>query len=172
MNRRAIVAVAAGLAVFGAGTAQAAAPGVSAQDENYLQSSAAGDSFEIKGAELALQRSHNPQVRDLAKLLRRDHTKWLHEAKAIGRQLHIPKVDNKPTPSQLWELRQLQAKTGADFDKQYSDLEVWDHHQDIEETKFEAKKGSSRKVVSDAKMELPGLAEHLKASRIALKSAG
>jgi putative membrane protein len=171
MNKRATVAVAASIAVLGAGTAQAASPGVSAQDENFLQASSAGDSFEIKGAELALQRSQNPQVRNLAKMLRRDHTKSLHEAKAIARRLHIPKVQNKPNPSQSWELRQLQAKSGADFDKQYADLEVFDHHQDLEETKFEAKKGSSREVVADAKKEIPMLAEHLKVSRIALKSA-
>jgi len=172
MKTRVTVAVAASAVVLGAGTAQAVVPGVSAQDENYLQTSAAGDSFEIKGAELALQKSQNPQVRNLAKILRRDHTKSLHEAKAIARRLHVPKVQNRPTPSQSWELRQLQAKTGADFDKQYADLEVSDHHQDIQETKFEAKKGLNREVVAAAKKELPTLASHLKVSRLALKAAG
>jgi putative membrane protein len=171
MKARLTVAVAAGVAVLGAGSAQAVVPGVSAQDENYLQTSAAGDSFEIKGAELALQRSHNPQVRDLAKILRRDHTRSLHETKALARRLHAPRVQNKPTPSQSWELRQLQAKSGADFDRQYADLEVNDHHQDIEENKWEKDHGLNAAVVAEAKKEIPMLAEHLKASRTALKSA-
>src|SRR4051812_38097388 len=147
-------------------------PGVSAQDENYLQTSAAGDSFEIKGGQLALQKSQNPKVRELATTLIRDHTKSLHDAKSLARTLRVPKVENKPTPSQSWELRQLQAMTGGDFDKQYADLEVSDHHQDIQETKFEVKKGFSPAVRAAAKDELPTLAKHLKLSGEALAASG
>jgi predicted outer membrane protein len=171
MNKRIALSVTA-CAVALAAPAHAAAPGVTAQDENYLQTAAAGDSFEIKGGQLALQRSQNPTVQSLARTLIRDHTKSLHEAKRLAKQLGIPKVQNKPTPSQAWELRQLQAKAGADFDRQYTDLEVADHHQDIEETKFEAKKGSAAAVVAGAKKELPMLAKHLKLSREARSSAG
>jgi putative membrane protein len=171
MNKRIAASIAVGVAAVAA-PAHAAAPGVSAQDENYLQSAAAGDSFEIKGGQLALQRSQNPEVQALARILIRDHTQSLHEAKSLARRLGIPKVQNKPNPSQSWELRQLQAKTGADFDLQYTDLEVFDHHQDITEAKFEAKKGLSSAVVRSAKKELPMLAKHLKLSRVARKAAG
>jgi len=171
MKRVAVGAAIAVSAIFAPASA-ASSPGVSAQDENYLQNSAAGDSFEIKGGELALQKSQNPQVRALATTLIRDHKKSLHEAKGLARALRIPKVQNRPTPSQAWELRQLQAKPGGDFDKQYANLEVSDHHQDIEEAKFEAKKGSSGAVRTAAKKELPTRAKHLTLSRIALQAAG
>jgi putative membrane protein len=173
MHKRVAAAMAVGLTAIGAsgGVSQAAAPGVSAQDENYMQSSAAGDSFEIKGGQLALKKSQNPEVRALARILIRDHTKSLHETKALARRLGIPKVENKPNPSQAWELRTLQRAPSADFDSWYADLEVWDHHQDIEEGKFEAKKGSSSAVVASAKKELPTLAKHLKLSRDALRAA-
>jgi putative membrane protein len=169
-EHRIAVTVAVGAAAFAA-PAHAALPGVSAQDENFLQSGAAGASFEIKGGQLALQKSHNPKVRSLARVLIRDHKRELHELKAVARHLHVPKVDNKPNPSQSWELRQLQAKSGNDFDVQYTDLEVFDHHQDIEESKFEAKKGSAAAAVHQAKRYLPTLAKHLKLSRVAEKSA-
>jgi predicted outer membrane protein len=163
-----LVVGAAALAV----PAHAAAPGVSAQDENYLQTAAAGDSFEIKGGQLALQKSQNAQVQALARTLIRDHTESLRDAKRIARQLGIPKVQNRPTPTQSWELRQLQAKAGVDFDRQYTDLEVADHHEDIGQTKFEAKKGSAQRVVADAKKELPTLAKHLKLARAARDAIG
>lgn len=173
MYKRIAAAAAVGVAALGAGTAHAAHhQRVSAQDENYLMTSASGDSFEIKGGQLALQKSQNPKVRALAKVLIRDHTRSLHEAKRLAKRLGVPKVENRPTPSQAWELRQLQAKTGADFDKQYTDLEVSDHHQDIEEGKFEAKKGRNRAVRRSAKKELPTLAKHLKLSREARSAAG
>lgn len=172
MNKRfAALPIALGAVAF-AGPAHAAVPGVSAQDENYLQSAAAGDSFEIKGGQLALKKSQNPEVRALARVLIRDHTKSLHETKALARRLHVPKVENKPNPSQSWELRQLQRTSGAgNYDRAYTDLEVFDHHQDIEEAKFEAKKGSSAAARRSAKKELPTLAKHLKLSRIAERAA-
>ena len=88
-----------GAAIAG-GSAQAVkSSGVSAQDENYLQTAAAGDSFEIKGGQLALQKSKNAQVRSLAQTLIKDHTKSLKETKALAKKLGVPKVQNKPTPS-------------------------------------------------------------------------
>jgi putative membrane protein len=169
-SHRIALTIAVGAVAFAA-PAHAAVRGVSAQDENFLQSGAAGASFEIKGGQLALQKSQNPEVRALARILIRDHVTELHELKAVARRLHVPKVDNKPNPSQSWELRQLQAKSGADFDLQYTDLEVFDHHQDIEESKFEAKKGSAGAAVAQAKRYLPTLAKHLKLSRAAEQSA-
>src|SRR3954453_6299013 len=171
-KRLTVVAVAAGLALLGATSAHGVSSGVSAQDENYLQTSAAGDSFEIKGGQLALQKSQNAQVRGLAQTLIKDHTKSLKEAKALAKKLGVPKVQNKPTPSQAWELRDLQGESGSEFDKQYTDLEVSDHHQDITEAKFEAQKGSSSAIVAAAKKELPTLAKHLKLSNAARKAVG
>jgi putative membrane protein len=170
MNKRIAAGVVIGVAALGtAGSAQARVAGVSAQDENYLQTAAAGDSFEIKGAQLALKKSQRPEVQAFARILIRDHTKSLHEAKALARRLHIPKVQNRPLPTQAFELRVLQAMTGGAFDVYYIDLEVGDHHQDINEGKFEAKKGSSRAVRHSAKKELPTLAKHLKLARTARK---
>jgi putative membrane protein len=171
MNKRIAVSIAAG-AVAIAVPAQAAAPGVSAQDENYLQMAAAGATFEIKGGQLALQRSQNPQIRSLATTLIKDHKKELSQVKAVAKSEGVPKVDAVPTGSQSWELRTLQGKTGTDFDKSYADLEVSDHHDDISDSKFEVAKGSSAVVRKQAKGYLPTLSRHLKLSREALKAVG
>jgi putative membrane protein len=171
MNKRIAVSIVLGATAI-AVPARAAAPGVSALDEQFLQTAAAGATFEIKGGQLALQRSQNADVRSLATILVTDHKKELSQVKALAKKLGVGKVDAVPTGSQSWELRTLQGKTGADFDKSYADLEVSDHHDDITDSKFEAAKGSSAAVRAQAKGYLPTLAKHLKLSRTTLKAVG
>jgi predicted outer membrane protein len=60
------------------------------------------------------------------------------------------------------------AFTGAEFDRRYADLEVLDHHQDIQEAKDEIHDGSNRQARHDAATELPTLRRHLKLSQAAL----
>jgi putative membrane protein len=171
MNKHIAVSIAVGVAAV-AVPAHAAAPGVSALDENYLQSAAAGATFEIKGGQLALQRSQTPAIRSLAATLIKDHKKELSQVKAVAKKEGVGKVDAVPTGSQSWELRTMQGMTGSAFDKAYADLEVSDHHDDISEQKFEIAKGSSATIRKQAKGYLPTLAKHLKLSREALKAVG
>jgi putative membrane protein len=130
-----------------------------------------GDRFEIRGGRLALKNSSSPAVRRLGRTLVRDHTKSYREAAAAARALGI-KPEDSPAPSQVWELSVLNGLRGAAFDRQYASLEVQDHKQDIQETGFEAAKGSDPTVVALARSDLPVLRRHLALSRRVLRRGG
>jgi putative membrane protein len=144
--------------------AAAAAPAPAPLDEQWLQTSISGDRFEITGGKIALQRSSDPAVQKLAKRLIADHSKSLREATATAHKFGIS-VPTKPTPSMQWELQVLLTLSGQQFNTEYASLEVMDHHQDIEETGMEARKGQTVQIKQLARQDLPMLRMHLKLSQ-------
>jgi len=170
MQKR-IVALAAlivvALATMGVVAAAADAP---AQDENWLMTSISGDRFEIAGGKIALSKASVPAVRTLAHRLIVDHTKSLHDAVQLALRWGL-KPPPAATPSEQWELNRLRYMPKSWFDAQYSALEVKDHNQDIEETGFEARKGSAPDIRREALKDLPMLNLHLRLSKAAAKAA-
>lgn len=145
--------------------------GVSGLDDEWLKTSAQGDLFEIQGGHIALQKSSNSTVKALAQRLISDHTKSLQDAKELAAQYGI-KLELKPTPTEQWQLSELSHEwTGKAFDVEYTELEIYDHQQDIQETQDEVGMGCDREIVSDAKQELPMLKMHLELSEQAHKVA-
>jgi predicted outer membrane protein len=164
------LAVAAVPAVSGGRDERAGSKVFSAYDEQYLMGAIEGDHFEIAGGQSGQKKGASQQARDLAARLERDHSKSLHESIAIAQRLGID-VPHKPSPSQVWEIRAVNAYSGEQFDHWYADLEVQDHMQDIQEAKDEVAKGTNPQIVKSARKELPILREHLKLSEAVLAAS-
>jgi putative membrane protein len=149
--------------------ASSATTTVSGLDKMSLQTSMAGDLFEIAGGKLALAKSHTRAVDALAKRLIKDHTKSYKDAAKVAKEVGV-KVETKPTPTETWQLLTVAKVGGKTFDTWYTSLEVYDHVQDIQDTAEEIKDGTNAAVVSDAKQDLPMLKMHLKLAKAALKA--
>ena len=141
--------------------------GLCGLDVYYLRSSIQGDVFEIRGGQLALQKSSNTAVRTLAQRLVTDHTKSLQDALALAKKYGIS-VKTEPTETQQWQLEELSELSGAAFDHDYAELEVADHHQDIEDAQSEVQMGCNKDIRQDAASEIPTLQQHLQLSQQAL----
>jgi putative membrane protein len=139
----------------------------SAWDEQWLMMSIEGDRFEIQGGKLAQAKATTAKARDLAATLIKDHTESLKKSTELAKKLGI-QVPGEPSPSQQWELRAVAQFAGKEFDRWYSDLEVKDHMQDIQEARDEVDKGSNADVRADARDEIPTLQKHLKLAQDAL----
>jgi len=145
--------------------------GYSAWDEEWLKMSIEGDLFEIACGQIAQQKGTIPHVRDLGARLVQDHSKSLEDATKVANDLGID-VPTEPSPSQQWELRVVQTFSGSEFDRWYSDLEVQDHKQDIQEAQDEVDKGCNDQIKALAEDDLPTLQEHLSLAQAALQAAG
>jgi putative membrane protein len=145
--------------------------GYSAWDEEWLMMSIQGDRFEIQGGKLAQEKATTQIVRDLGARLVKDHTKSLQDAVDVAHELGID-VPDEPSPSQQWELRAVAQFQGSEFDRWYSDLEVQDHIQDIQETQDEIHKGCNDQIRQLAEDDLPVLEQHLELARAALAASG
>jgi putative membrane protein len=166
----ALAAVAANVALAGHRAHRDSWRHVSGLDIEWLKTSVQGDLFEIQGGQLALQKSTNTAVQTLAQRLITDHTQSLHESQRLAARYHI-KLENKPTPTQQWQLSELSEWTAPLFDREYSELEVADHLQDITETADEIHLGFNRRFRMMARQEIPMLKMHLQLAQQALASA-
>ncbi len=116
--------------VFGAGTglAQAAAAPTDPQIAHIAYTAGVID---IANAKLALQKTHNNDVRAFADDMVRDHTAVNDKALALVKQLHVTPENNATSQSLVKqadaERARLSALTGPAFDKAYVANEVAYH---------------------------------------------
>ena len=119
------------VALVGAASAQ------SHSDKSFLEKSSQGNVAEVEVAKLALKKSQSPEVRAFAQKMIRDH-------QMLGKNMapFLSQAGLKPSISLDTEHQHLYNKlnevSGAEFDKQYVDAMVKDHHEDLKEFQDEA----------------------------------
>jgi putative membrane protein len=145
----------------------AAAPAVSSQDRQYLQKSAAGDIFEIKGGQLAQRRGTSPTTRNLGARLAADHTKSLSDTRTLAKKLGVT-LPSAPDQKMQALLDKFSAASRSTFDAVYANGEVGDHKEDISDASKEVTQGTNSEVKKNAQQELPTLRTHLALAKHAL----
>lgn len=110
-----------------AGNTAAAVP-MSGQD--FADTMAASDAYEIAGGKLAQQKATTDALKDFGKEMVEDHTKSTDKLKTAGGKAS-PAIAPKPamTAAQQADLKTLQAASGAAFDTAYKQQQVRAHEQ-------------------------------------------
>ena len=128
-------------------------------DSDYLVAAAEVDMKEIELGKLA-QKSANADVKGLGKMMIDEHTKSSAALKAFAAKKNIS------LPMALTEkgneaFKDLNEKTGADFDKKYADMMVEGHEKTIEKMEKASEKANDEEVRMWAAGMLPTLRTHL-----------
>ena len=117
-------------ALIGALPAGAASGDQSAQDQAFVNEAARGGKMEVELGQLATKNGSNADVKAFGSQMVKDHSRLNNElglaAKSSG--LNVP---TDLTPEQKNEYQNLSKVSGKNFDKQYSDLMVKDHSNDL-----------------------------------------
>ena len=143
-------------------TSKATAPkNVSSKDKNFIEEAAAGGMLEVQGSQLALQRATDPEVKQFAEQMVKDHEK-------VNKQLMTlvsPKGVQPPAELPMMmrtKLNSLSKEQGAKFDEEYMDKIGVDAHKDTVKLFEKAAKDLNdpelKKFAADT---LPSLKEHL-----------
>jgi putative membrane protein len=145
MLRTSIIAAVSALALAGCGqqAQQAEAPPVSEplapaaptvaqiSDADFVQQVANSDAFEVQAAEIAVQRGVRADVKDLARMLRTDHTATTQELTTLAPTINLaapsPMVDGELAT----RLEALRNASGEAFDDLYLDQQVEAHENAI-----------------------------------------
>ena len=129
-------------------------------DTEFAVAAADGSMFEVQLGQLALTKASSPKVKEFAQSMVDDHTKANEELKSLAQTKNIT------LPSTISEEKQkdydkLAEKSGADFDKAYSEFMVKDHKDDVDQFKKAAEKCEDAEIKSWAAEKLPVLEGHL-----------
>lgn len=131
-----------------------------ADDRDFVMEAASGGLMEVELGKLAQTNGSSPQVKEFGRMMVTDHTKANTELKAVAKAKNIT-IPTTPAEKQQKNIDDLKAKKGADFDKDYIDLMVSDHKEDISKFEDESNNGKDTQVKAFATKTLPVLKKHL-----------
>lgn len=130
------------------------------QDAKFMREAAAANMAEIQAGRIALDKSSNAQVKQLAQRIIDDHTKAGNQLTSIAQRKHVS-LPAEPMPMQKQEADHLKSLSGSAFDKAYAQAMVKDHRKAIKLFGMESASGSDPDLKQFASTTLPALKMHL-----------
>jgi len=128
----------------------------------FLAQATSANTFEIQSAQLALQASQNPSVRNFANVLITDHTMMGQQMAAAATAAHLPPPAPTMLPAQQQMLDQLRATgTGYSFDQAFQQDQIQAHQQGIALMQNYAASGDRPPLRAVASEAIPVMQRHL-----------
>ncbi|MEQ7155241.1 DUF4142 domain-containing protein [Brevundimonas aurifodinae] len=132
----------------------------------YVPNAAMGDMYEIQAAEIAMERTQNAQVRELAQMIMTDHRAASEKMTALAPQA----APNVTLPTELDERRQglidnLRTADAAAFDQVYLDQQVAAHQEALTLHRGFADNTDAPQLATHAREVVPKIEMHLERAR-------
>lgn len=133
---------------------------------DFMTRAASSNMLEIESSKLAQQRATNPQVKEFANMMVKDHTAATQELRSLAKTKNITLPDSMSSEHRdhMQELRDTQ---GNDFDRAYMDRMVSAHESDVSmfEDVAEDENFEDAEVKAFASKTLPKLRQHHERAR-------
>ena len=131
-------------------------------DRQFVGRASASNTFEIRSSQMALRKSRDPAVRDLARWMIDAHTTAEHKLReAASYQDYFGSADPVVNPRTEGMLADLSAVSGADFDRLYVTDQVAAHQLTAQQMSDYAVQGSYAPLLRYEAMTLPQVDDHL-----------
>lgn len=143
---------------------------LTSQDKMFVDEAAKGGMLEVMLGQIAEKNASNANVKAFGKMMVEDHGKANAELKSWATAAGYT-LPTSLDGDQQKMVNELNAKTGAEFDKAYTEMMVMDHKEDIAAFKKESMEGTGDVKAFATKM-IPTLEMHLtkvEAAKMAVK---
>jgi putative membrane protein len=128
-------------------------------DAEFVAETVASAYAEIKLAEVANQRSRNAEIKQVAELIRTDHSGALNELKTLAQAKAIS-VPVEETASSKRKMDDFTQETGNDFDQKWCKEMIDVHEQNIDKFESRLEKSDDPELKSWISKTLPILRTH------------
>jgi putative membrane protein len=130
--------------------------------KGFVQAAAISDMYEVEAGQIAMKRSSNSAVKDLAGHMVAAHTESTQKLKSILATNNV----NVPPPTHLDDRRQcmiddLKGAKGSDFDHRYLTQQQAAHQEAVTLMRGYAKDGDNAAIKQFASQMVPVVQEHL-----------
>ena len=139
--------------------AAASSPSIST-DQDFVTKAAQGNSAEVELGKIVAAKSKDPNVKQFAQMMVKDHTAALNELQELAQTKNLNFNDDLPDDAKALQAR-LSNDTRKQLDKDYMDSMVEDHQKDVQEFTDESQKANDPDVKQWASKTLPILQDHL-----------
>jgi putative membrane protein len=139
-----------------------AGPGTSqVSDQHFIKEAADGGMAEVELGQLAADKASNPQVKEFAQRMVKDHSQANDQLKQIAMQKGVT-LPSSPSAKYEMTKKKLSKMSGDAFDQAYMQDMLKDHKADIATFEKESTSGKDPDVKQFASQTLPTLKDHLK----------
>ena len=165
INKKMTVAfAAAGLALTLAGSAFAQTttrndPEPTGMDKQFAVKAAQGGIFEVQSSRVALNKTHNKQVRMVAQRMVKEHSSANNELKTVAQDKHIS-LPAETDPKHRAIIVRLHRLSGASFDRVYMASQESAHAATVKLFENEIAMGQDKDVTAFASKNLPEIEDH------------
>lgn len=127
----------------------------------YVPNAAMGDMYEIQAADIAIERSQNARVKELAQMIKTDHTAASNAMKAM-----LPQAAPEMTPPTALDQRRqglidnLRSASADNFDRTYIDQQIAAHNEAL--TLHRGFSDQDSPLAAHARSVVPKIEAHLR----------
>jgi len=146
-----------------AATADPAAQQTPTDATGYVAMAGASDLFEIQSSELALEKSQNDGVREFAQMMIEHHRGTTEQVTAAARAAGMTPGEPQLNSMQRDMMTQLQAASGADFDRTYIEQQRQAHQMALGLHRNYAERGDTPQLQETARSAVPIIERHIAA---------
>ncbi len=134
---------------------------LSADDQKFVKEAAIGGMYEVQAGQVAARKATSAEVKQMAQHIVADHTQANEKLMSLARAKGVQDLPADLDAKHKKKLEHLSKLSGAQFDREYSQMMVSDHKDDIKAFEKEAKNGSDADLKQFASTTLPTLNQHL-----------
>ena len=133
---------------------------ITTAEQQFVSEAAQGDRAEVDLANLALQKSSNPDVKQFAQRIVDDHTQNQQQVDSLASKLNITPPSDV-SAEQKENIDGLQTLSGDQFDRAYARLMLHEHRKDVSEFSRERQMAKNSDLKRYVAQTLPVLEQHL-----------
>lgn len=152
----------------GSNNAASATP-VSEDDSEFAVEAASGGMMEVQLGQLAQQKAASQRVKDFGAMMVRDHSKANDELKSLAGMKNVT-LPPAPGEDHMEHIKKLTEKSGKEFDKDYMDMMVKDHQEDVDAFEKASNNSKDADLKAFASKTLPVLKMHLDSAKAVQQS--
>ena len=139
-------------------------------DARHLKRLAEANLAEIEAGKLAAQKATSAEVKGFAQQMVNEHGKQLAEIRKLAQAKNV-ELPAAPDAKHKRALENLQALSGADFDRRYLRMQLADHRDASRLVERTAKHAADADLKAAAQKAAPAIQEHLKRAEALAASA-
>jgi putative membrane protein len=140
------------------------------EPQEFAESVAESDGYELAAAQAALAQSLNPQVRGFAECMIADHAHMAQALRDAAKAAGLEPPHSQVGGDQARFLASLQGLRGDEFDREYSRQQMLAHTSALTVMRRYAEKGADSHLRRMAASAAPMIERHLQAARQLLQS--
>lgn len=133
--------------------------------QEFAQSAAQSDGYELAAAQAALAQSRAPQVRMFAQQMLADHARTAQAVRDAALATGLAPPQPHVGGDQMRFLASLQSLRGTEFDREYARQQVLAHTSTLTTMRSYATKGSDADLRRAATIAVPIIEHHLQMAR-------